>query len=347
MKRILTRLILLVFLIAIVLYWLFLVPHTSFEGKSKFFIIAEDKKDKASVLAQMQEQGIISMKAPFSLLASGIGAWDKIRPGKYEVKKGQTLLNIARMLKNGRLAEIKLVINRLRVKEDLAKLIGKNFSTDSASVMRYISSNDSLRKFKVDTNTVFTLILPDTYIFYWNTPLYKILRKLADTKTLFWQNKDRLAKAKSMGLTPEEVYTLASIVNEESNYDTDKAKIASVYINRLKAGMPMQADPTIKYAMKDFSITRIYLRYLTYPSPYNTYRHPGLPPGPISTPSAKTIDIILNAPKTEYLFFVAKSDFSGYSNFSNNYAEHLVYAKEYQKALDEYLARKQQNAPQP
>lgn len=347
MKRIISRIILLLFLIAVVSYWLFWLPSSSFEGKSTFFIIAEDKKDKASILEEMQKSRIITIKLPFSLVASAMGVWDKIRPGKYEVKKGQSLLDIARMLKNGRLAEIKLVINRIRIKEDLAKLIGKHFSTDSASVMRYISSNDSLRKFNVDTHTVFTMILPDTYIFYWNTPLWKILRKLSDTKTQFWQNKDRLGKAKSKGLSTEEAYTLASIVTEESNQDSDKYKIASVYLNRLKAGMPLQADPTVKYAMKDFSITRVYKKYLVHPSPYNTYRHAGLPPGPISTPSAKTIDIILNAPKTDYLFFVAKSDFSGYSNFSNNYTEHLVYAKEYQKALDAYLVRKQQNAPLP
>lgn len=347
MKRIIPRLILLLFLIAIVFYWLFLSPATSFEGKSTFFIITENKKDKGSILEEMERRGIIKNKFTFSILASGLGIWNKVKPGKYEVKKGENLLTIARMIKNGRLAEIKLVINRLRTKEDLAKLIGKNFSSDSVSVMRYISSNDSLRELGVDTNTLFTMILPDTYSFYWNTPLWKIFRKLSDTKTLFWRNNNRLAKAKSIDLTPEEVYTLASIVEEETNYDSDKLKIASVYINRLNTGMPLQACPTIKFAMKDFTLTRIYEKYLFNPSPYNTYRHKGLPPGPICTPSSKTIDMILEAPKTNYLFFVAKSDFSGYHHFSGNFTEHNQYAKEYQKALDLYIARKQQKEPRP
>jgi len=347
MKRILSRLLLLLFLVAIAFYWLFLSSATSFEGKSKSFIIAENQKDKASILDGMEKNGIINNKTGFSLLASAIGVWAKVKPGKYEVQKGEGLLDIARMLKNGQSAEVKLVINRLRTKEDLAKLIGKNFSTDSMAVMKYISSNDSLKEYGVDTNTVFTMILPNTYSFYWNAPLWKIFRKLSDTKTMFWRNKDRLEKAKSTGLTPDEVYTLASIVEEETNYDSDKLKIASVYLNRLNTGMKLQACPTIKFAMKDFTLTRIYEKYLTNPSPYNTYQRKGLPPGPICTPLPKTIDMILDAPKTDYLFFVAKSDFSGYHHFSNNFKEHSQYAKEYQKALDIYMANKQQNEPKP
>ncbi|MCK9403588.1 MAG: endolytic transglycosylase MltG [Chitinophagaceae bacterium] len=340
MNKILSRLILFLFFLALVFYWLFLSSATSFEGKSAFIIIAENKKDKTSILHELKAKGIIGDTFTFSFLATGMGVWDKVKPGKYEIKKGQSLLTISRILKNGRLAEIKLVINRLRTKEDLAKLIGKNFSTDSTAVMKYLSSNDSLKGLGVDTNRLFTLIIPDTYAFYWNTPLRKILRKLADTKNTFWQNQGRLEKAKAIKLSPEEVYTLASIVEEETNYDSDKIKIASVYINRLNKSMPLQACPTIKFAMRDFSITRIYEKYLFNPSPYNTYRKTGLPPGPICTPAAKTIDLVLNAPRTDYLFFVAKSDFSGYHHFSNSYTEHNKYAQEYQKVLDIYMTKK-------
>ena len=308
--------------------------------------MAEGKTNQASVLDAMQTNNIITNRKVFSLVASQSGVWAKIRAGKYEVKKGQSLWSLARMLKNGRLAEIKLVINRVRIKEDLARLISRNFAPDSVSVMRYLKSNDSLQKFGVDTRTVFTLFIPDTYTFYWNTSLNKIFRRLSDAKNVFWQKNQRLEKAGSIHFTPEEAYTLASIVEEETNYDSDKYKIASVYINRLNKSMPLQACPTIKFAMKDFSLTRIYEKYLFNPSPYNTYRRKGLPPGPICTPAPKTIDIVLDAPKTDYLFFVAKSDFSGYHHFSGNFAEHNQYAKEYQKALDEYMARKQ-NEPKP
>lgn len=293
------------------------------------------------MLATLRNEHLIKSPSVFSLIASPLGTWDKLKPGRYELKQGDNLLALARMLKNGRQAEIKLVINKLRTKEDFAKLVGKSFATDSASVMQFLVSNDSLQPFHVDTNTVFTNIIPDTYSFYWNTPLNKIFRKLTDTKEAFWNRNERLQKAKALSLTPADVYTLASIVEEETNYDSDKYKIASVYMNRLQKSMPLQACPTIKYAMKDFSLTRIYEKYLSNPSPYNTYHKRGLPPGPICTPSPKTIDIVLNAPRTDYLFFVAKSDFSGYHHFSSTYSEHDQYAKEYQKALDVYMARKQ------
>lgn len=344
MKRILRLLLLLVFLLIVVIFWAFFTSTTSFNGKSNYFIIKT--KDRNVVLEEMKRNGIISNKFSFSLLASQLGVWDKIKPGKYEVKKGSNMIDIARMLKNGKQAEIKLVINRLRTKEDLARLIGKNFSSDSTTVMQYISSNDSLKEYGVDTTSLFTMILPNTYIFYWNDPLPRIFRKLSGTRTAFWSNKDRLKKAEDIGLSPEQVYTLASIVEEETNDDGDRSKIASVYLNRLNIRMPLQACPTIKYAMKDFTLTRIYEKYLFNPSPYNTYRRQGLPPGPICTPASKTIDIILGAPKTDYLYFVAKSDFSGYHHFSSSYEEHSRYAKDYQKKLDEYMARKQEKAKQ-
>jgi UPF0755 protein len=321
--------------------WALMGSGTGFTEKSRSFIIREGETDKAKVLTEMKKSEILSGSMVFSALSSATGVWGKIKPGKYEVKKGQSLWSIARMLKNGRLAQINLVINKLRTKEDLAKLISHNFAPDSASVMQYLNSNDSLEKFGVDTSTVFTMIIPDTYAFYWNTGLSKIFRKLSDSKNAFWQKNNRLAKAETIQFSPEQAYILASIVEEETNYDSDKYKIASVYINRLNKSMPLQACPTIKYAMKDFTLTRIYEKYLFNPSPYNTYRRKGLPPGPICTPSPKTIDIVLGAPKTDYLFFVAKSDFSGYHHFSSTFSEHNQYAKEYQKALDIYMAKKQ------
>jgi UPF0755 protein len=346
MSKIISIILTCILLAAGITVWMLFGSGTGFSEKTQYFIVAEGKTNKASVLEAMEENHILSNKTVFSLFSSTVGVWNKIKAGKYEVKKGQSLWSIARMLKNGKLAQIKLVINKVRVKEDLAKLIGKNFAPDSASVMQFLNSNDSLKKFGVDTSMVFTLIIPDTYTFYWNTSLTKIFRKLSDAKNAFWQKNNRLAKAENMHFTPEQVYVLASIVEEETNFDSDKYKIASVYINRLNGSMPLQACPTIKYAMKDFALTRIYEKYLFNPSPYNTYRKKGLPPGPICTPSPKTIDIVLNAPKTDYLFFVAKSDFSGYSHFSSNFKEHSEYAKEYQKALDAYMARKQ-NEPKP
>lgn len=313
-------------------------PTTKFADKTSFFIL--DKTDKNAVVQTLLDNKIISHKQTFLLASNIIGIWDKIKPGKYKVNHGENILGIIKMLKNGKQAESKLIINKLRLKEDFAKLVAKNFSTDSVSVMNFLTSNDSLQVYNVDTNTVFTMFMPDSYTFYWNTPLRKIMNKLNDAKNNFWNKNSRIDKASAIGFTPNEIYILASIVEEETNHNDDRAKIASVYINRLHKSMALQACPTIKYAMKDFALTRIYEKYLFNPSPYNTYRVKGLPPGPICTPSPKCIDIVLNAPQTDYLFFVAKANFDGYHHFSSTYEEHNKYAKEYQKALDAYTAKK-------
>lgn len=340
MKRKIGWGVLIILLVSGVSTWLVFGSNTSFSEAQRYFIVEPGKTNKAAILATLKDNGIVSQTLGLSILGTISTVWPKIKPGKYEVKKGQSAFSIARMLRNGKQAELKLVINKLRTKADLAKLIGKQFNTDSIKVMQFLQSNDSLQQLGTDTIQLFTTIIPDTYIFYWNTPLIKILKKLKNNSDLFWQKSNRLSKATAKGLSRNEAYTLASIVEEETNSDTDKYKIASVYLNRLEKGMPLQACPTIKYAMQDFTITRIYEKYLTNPSPYNTYRKKGLPPGPICTPSPKTIDIVLEAPETDYLFFVAKSDFSGYHHFSNNYATHDKYAKEYQKQLDIYMANK-------
>ncbi len=341
MKKILLILLPLLVIVAGIFAWQTLTSGTDFEEKSRYLVVEEGRNTQNDVIQTLGKEHLVKHPGTFSLVAAASGIWNKLKPGKYEIKKGDNLFSIARMLRNNRQASIKLVINKLRVKEDLAHLVGKNFITDSAAVMHFLQSNDSLRSFGVDTNTVFTLILPDTYSFYWNTSFNKILRKLADARNAFWNHNDRMQKARQLAFTPEEAYTLASIVEEETNFESDKSKIAGVYINRLGKNMPLQACPTIKYAMKDFTLTRIYEKYLFNPSPYNTYRIKGLPPGPICTPSPRTIDIVLNAPHTDYLYFVAKSDFSGYHHFSSSYEEHMQYAREYQHALDIYMAKKQ------
>ena len=265
---------------------------------------------------------------------------NKTKTGSFLVKKKGNLFSILRMLRNNQQPIVKFILNKVRTKGELAKLISTTFTTDSNDAALYLNSNDSLAQFNIDTTQLFTLFIPNTYEFYWNTSMSKLLKKMKDAEAQFWNGNNRNNKAAQKGLSQEQVYTLASIVEEETNNDSDKILIASVYQNRLKKSMPLQACPTIKYAMQDFTITRIYEKYLTNPSPYNTYQNLGLPPGPICTPSPNTIDLVLNAPKTDYLYFVAKADFSGYHHFSSTYEEHNRYAKEYQKKLDEYQAKK-------
>lgn len=332
---------LLAILLCIIVFYVGLigfVKSTHFNQDQVFF---EYKNEGLSQLADsLVAKKIIYEKTSFLLLAKVLKIEDKIKAGKFLVKRKTSVLDLIRMLRNNRQATVKLVLNKVRTKGEFAKLIATAFEKDSTAVMAFLSSNDSLKGFDTDTTQLFTLLIPNTYEFYWSSSMAQILGKLQKEQIHFWSQNNRIQKAATKGLTENQIYTLASIVEEETNYDTDKSLIASVYQNRLKKQMPLQACPTIKYAMQDFTITRIYEKYLSNASPYNTYRVKGLPPGPICTPAAKTIDLVLEAPKTEYIYFVAKADFSGYHHFSNNYAEHDRYAKEYQKKLDEYQAKK-------
>jgi UPF0755 protein len=320
--------------------WLFLLPATLFSADKKALYITAENITNKSIDNSLAEQEIVRSVWAFNLLANQLNVYKTVKAGKFTIESGSSLLNIVRQLRNNKQAEVKLVINKLRTKAEFAAVISKNFSTDSITTYQFISNNDSIAFAKVDSNVFTSIIIPNTYSFYWNTPLQKIIEKLYQYQQDFW-NEQRLNKATALGLTPTEVYTIASIVEEETNMQADKGKIASVYINRLKKGMALGADPTIKFALQDFSIKRVLYGHLQVQSPYNTYKNKGLPPGPICTPSIKTIDAVLQAPTTDYIFFVAKPDFSGYSNFSNNYTQHLVYAKQYQQALDAYLQRKQ------
>lgn len=266
----------------------------------------------------------------------------KVKPGKYKIENGMSLYHLMKMLRSGRQVPVNLVVTKLRTKEDLAKKISTLFETDSLKAIQFLNNNDSLQPFNVDSNTVMTDVIPDTYTYTWNTPMKNIFKKLYEQEQKFW-TPGRLQKAQRLQLSPQQVYTLASIVEEETNKLEDKGKIASVYLNRLKKGMKLAADPTVKFAMKDFGLKRIYEKYLLFPSPYNTYLNPGLPPGPICTPSTKTIDAVLNSPETDYLFFVARPDFSGYSDFASTYEQHEINAKAYQQALDSLIKSRVEN----
>lgn len=323
--------------------WLVLGSATAFSDNYTNILVDEQHTQKQALLQLLNDKQIIKNNFVFEQLGNQMKIWNRIKEGKFRINKGDNLLAIARMFRNNKQAEVNLVINKIRQPQELAKLIGKNFSTDSATAIAAIQSNSLLSSINADSNSFLFNIIPNTYSFFWSTPVDKIVEKLAVESKEFWDKENRSGKAANMGLTPLQVYTIASIVEEETNKDDEKGNIASVYINRLNKGMPLGADPTIKFALKDFSIKRILFTHLSVASPYNTYRNKGLPPGPICTPSIKTIDAVLNAPRTDYLFFVAKANFSGYHHFSSNFAEHDQYAKQYQKALNEYLTTKKTN----
>ena len=334
MKRILLTIFLVLLIAGTYCAWVVFGPTVS-APENKYFYIKTGSV-YADVKNELKNRGIISGTFFFDKIAKQVKYDKNIKAGKYEIKNGMSLINLVRMLKGGRQSPVRFVINKIRTKEDLAGKIGEQFEVDSAEVINFITNNDSLEKYHVDSNTMMTIIIPNSYLFWWNSSLKNIITRFADQKEKFWNGK-RSQKAAALNLTPNQVYTIASIVEEETVKEEDKGPIASVYMNRIKKGMKLEADPTVKYAMRDFGLKRILHGHLQYPSLYNTYQHLGLPPGPIATPSINTIDAVLDAPKTDYIFFVAKPDFNGYSNFASTYQEHLVFAKAYQHALDSLI----------
>lgn len=326
-------------LVVVIIYaaWNIFGPTVSAPEGKYFYVKTGTKYDE--VKRSLQDQKIISSGFFFDKIASRVKYDKNVKPGRYEIRDGSSLLSLVRMLKGGRQSPVKLVINKLRTKEDLAGKIGNNFEADSTEVMSFITNNDSLGPYKLDTNTVMTIIIPNTYLITWNGTFKKIFKRLKNEHDKFW-TEERLKKADDLDLNPQKVYTMASIVEEETNKKEDKGLIASVYVNRIRKGMKLEADPTVKYAMRNFGLKRILHGHLQYQSPYNTYQNTGLPPGPICTPSSNTIDAVLDAPQTNYIFFVAKPDFGGYSNFAATYEEHLLFAKAYQKALDSLITSK-------
>ena len=288
----------------------------------------------ADVQRSLKEGGFIKNMTTFNMVAERANYPAKVKAGKYRISKGMSNYSIVRRLRNGDQEPVKLVINKLRTEQDLVRLVSKNLEADSAQLYALLNDDTFLSEFGLDDNTAMAAILPDTYEFWWNTSADKALRKLAKYYTDYW-TEERKQKAAAKNLTPQQVVTLASIVDEETNKNDEKGNMASVYLNRLKTGMPLQADPTVKFAVGDFTIRRIGGAHLQNPSPYNTYKYKGLPPGPICTPSKKSIEAVLNAPETKYIYFCAKEDFSGYHRFASNYNEHMQNARLYQKALNE------------
>lgn len=338
MKKIVLLVLGILALAAVFIGWKIFGPTLSVpEGRYLYIATGSGYED---VQKELIEKKIVGSTTWFSMIAGRLDYPSNVKAGKYEITKGMSVFSLVRTLRNGKQTPVNLVITKLRTKEDFASLAGKKFEFDSTAFLEYLNNADSLKQYNLDTNTVLTAVFPDTYTYFWNTTPSKVFAKLREQYSTFW-NQERVSKATAKGLTPQTAYIIASIVEEETNNNAEKGNIASVYMNRMAKGMRLGADPTVKFALRDFGLKRIYNKHLTVESPYNTYRVSGLPPGPICTPSKVTIDAVLNAAPTDYLFFVAKSDFSGQHSFAATYDEHLKLAKQYQKALDSLMLQKQ------
>lgn len=339
-RKIFISIIIVAALAAVVGYFRYLAPATGFSEKEKFLLIYTNNANKSAVLGSLEKEDLLKNTKAFAELAGWAGYWDKIKPGRYRIEKGMSVLSVVRLLRNGIQTPSKLVINKLRLPEDLAKVISRAIEADSATIMAFLSNKDSMASCGLTPDNWSANLIPNTYEVYWTYPPSKTMKRLKDEHDKWWSKNDRKARAAAKNLTPEQVHILASIVEEESNSKEDRPKIASVYMNRIKKGMPLQADPTIRFALKNFKMNRVLYTHLRTPSPYNTYLNRGLPPSPICTPLPSTLENVLDAPETDYIFFVADADLRGGSTFTTNLADHNRAAKLYQDSLTAWLKRK-------
>ena len=298
------------------------------------YVYIDDNDDLDSVAAKLKpiakEQALLS----FKLLSRHSGYCKNIRTGKYAILPDEGTIAVLRKLKNGHQEPVRLTIPESRTTDKLAGALSRKLMMDSLALSILFKDPTLCAKMGYDTATIVCLFVPNTYEVYWNTSIENLLNRMKKEHDKFW-DKSRMAKATALGLNPNEVCTLASIIDEETSNNPEKPMIARMYLNRMKKGMPLQADPTVKFALKDFALKRIYHNMLNTDSPYNTYKNTGLPPGPIKVASVAGIDAVLNAPSHNYLYMCAKEDFSGTHNFASSYSEHLRNAAKYSKALNE------------
>lgn len=258
------------------------------------------------------------------------GKKDRKAHGSFVVDNGDEAFYVARSIAQGHQDPVKLTFNNIRTFGDLASRISRQLEFDSTA---FVMACDTMLTGKGFRKEEFTAaFIPDTYEFYWTASPGTVIEKLAKERSDFW-NDSRLEKAGKLGLTPTEVHTLASIVASESNKADEWGKIARLYLNRLGKGMPLQADPTVVFAVGDFSLRRVLAKHLKTESPYNTYINKGLPPGPIRMVERAQLNAVLDAPENDFLYMCAKPDFSGYHNFAKDYNRHRINAARYYRAL--------------
>jgi UPF0755 protein len=256
-----------------------------------------------------------------------------IKTGRYLLKKGMNTNQIVNMLKGGLQTPLNVTFNNVRTPEELAGKVSKYIIADSVSILNLFSDSTLISKNGFTSETFRTMFLPNTYEFYWTTTAEEFAGRMKTEYDKFW-NQDRRNKAETLRFSLPEVTTLASIVQAETVKKEEQPRIAGLYLNRLKKGQPLQADPTVKYAVGDFTLKRILNVHLQVESPYNTYKYAGLPPGPINFPETTSIDAVLNYEKHNYLYMCAKEDFSGYHNFAVTFDEHTRNAARYRRELD-------------
>lgn len=317
---------------AFTFYRIFFFPNVPVGGGDVVLYIAEDAGFNEVCDSLRQGRLIINEKS-FRLAAKARKYTGNVKPGRYLIEEGMSNYRLINILRAGIQQPVKVTFNNIRTLNEFAWRLGAQIEADSAEIAAFLSDESNYSADGFTRETLMAIFIPDTYEVYWNITPEAFYRRMLKEYNRFWDS-DRLARAAERNLTPVEVSIVASIVDDEVAREEEKPRIAGVYLNRLRIGMPLQACPTIKFALNDFTITRVLKEHMLVESPYNTYKYNGLPPGPVRFPTISGIDAVLNAESHDYLFFSAKADFSGYHNFARTLAEHNRYAAEYHSELD-------------
>lgn len=296
------------------------------------YLDQDDNFDSLSV--KIKATGKAEMNRGMRLAAQLLQYEDRVRPGCYDVGSGQCAWNVIRRLRAGDQIPIRLTIPQTWTKEQLAARLSRQLMADSASLASLFNDPEALKAYETRPEMLVSLFVPDTYEVYWTITPEALLKRMAKEHKAYW-TAERKALAEQQGLTPDEVAVLASIVDKETTNVDEMPMVAGMYLNRLRTNMLLQADPTVKFALGNFALRRLYNSHLACDNPYNTYKYTGLPPGPICVPSPQAINAVLHPAQHNYLYMCAKEDFSSAHNFAATYAEHLANARRYQQALNQ------------
>jgi UPF0755 protein len=328
----------LVILVVIALGGTLLFYYLKFFGPSvtdnEKYLYIRTGEDFNSVYKTIRDKNIVKDSANFLWAAQNMKYPGRVKPGRYRLKEGMTNRALINMLASGSQEPVTFAFHNFRLKEQFAAFASKQLEPDSISIIRLLDSADFVKQYGFTTDNVFVTVMPDSYQIYWNTTPEKLFKKMHARYEAFW-TKERKDKAAELNLTQAQVSILASIVDAEALKDEEMPTIAGLYLNRLKKGMKLESDPTVIFAMKDFTIQRVLNRYLSVPSPYNTYANTGLPPGPIMMPSVNAVKAVLNYKPSNYIYMCAKEDFSGSHNFADNITDHNKNAAKFRQALNE------------
>lgn len=309
---------------------LFVAPNISDKRVSVKIPTGSNYED---VLRILYDNNVVKDRWSFETVAKIKDYGKKVNSGYYVFTQNMNNRQIVNMLKFGWQTPVKLVIYNIRTREDFAGLVGRTLEIDSVKMLEQLNSKAFSDKYNLDTNKILSRFIVDNYEFYWNVSMEKFVDKMEKAYDTYW-NKERKDKAAALGMGPAQVTTLASIVEKEVIFDKEMVTVAGVYLNRIKIGMPLQADPTLVFALRDFTAQRVTSVHKDYDSPFNSYMYAGLPPGQICMPRKKSIDAVLNHEEHQYLYFCANPDMSGYSIFSKTYEDQMRVAAQYRKKLN-------------